>query len=62
VRGGEGAWLRIMKFVPAENKIYVSTFSPTRDAFLNDPENMFELHYDMSEAATRDVEGRGVGP
>jgi len=46
--GRAGSWLRVMKLVPGENKIYVSTYSPNFDAFLNDSENEFVLDYNMS--------------
>ncbi len=48
--GGEG-WLRVMKFVPAENKIYVTTYSPLLDKYMTDPENSFVLDYAMSQAS-----------
>jgi hypothetical protein len=44
--GGNG-WLRIMKFVPAENKILVSTYSPTLKRHATDGQNQFELEYSM---------------
>ncbi|MBN2270186.1 MAG: tandem-95 repeat protein [Sedimentisphaerales bacterium] len=40
--GGDG-WLRKMRFVPAENKIYVDTYSPWRDESENDADSQFEL-------------------
>jgi len=40
--GGNG-WLRIMKFIPAEDKIVVTTFSPTLNDHLSDPDNEFEI-------------------
>ncbi len=42
--GGNG-WLRIMKFVPAEDKIVVTTFSPTLNEYRSDPDNEFEIQY-----------------
>lgn len=45
-KGGNG-WLRIMKFVPAEDKIVVTTYSPVTKEYSNDPENQFELDYPM---------------
>ncbi len=40
--GGDG-WLRTMRFVPAENKIYVETYSPYRDEYETDADSKFEL-------------------
>ncbi len=45
--GGNG-WLRIMKFVPRENKIEVRTYSPWLDKFAGDEQNQFDLVYRMS--------------
>ena len=45
--GGNG-WLRIMKFVPKENKIYVKTYSPTLNEFNDDPQHTFTLDYLMN--------------
>jgi hypothetical protein len=44
--GGDG-WLRIMEFVPEENKILVSTYSPFLDEYAEDEQNKFELEYEM---------------
>ncbi len=44
--GGDG-WLRIMTFEPAQNEIEVSTYSPTKDQFENDPDSRLTLSYDM---------------
>ena len=48
--GGDG-WLRYMTFKPAENKIYVYTFSPTLDSglgqFETDANSQFVLDYNM---------------
>jgi hypothetical protein len=52
-QGGDG-WLRIMKFVPSENTIYVKTYSPYLDNYwpykdnLPDPAHQFQLYYPMS--------------
>jgi len=46
--GGNG-WLRIMKFVPSENTIYVKTYSPYLDQYDNDSASQFELYYPMGE-------------
>ena len=45
--GGNG-WLRIMEFVPSENKIYVRTYSPYLDQYDNDSNSQFELFYPMN--------------
>jgi len=44
--GGNG-WLRTMKFIPAENKIEVKTYSPYLDTYMQDSDNQFKLHYNM---------------
>ncbi len=53
--GGDG-WLRIMTFKPAENKIYVYTFSPTLDApagrFETDANSQFVLDLDLQGGGT----------
>ncbi|MGD8307367.1 MAG: metallophosphoesterase [Ignavibacteria bacterium] len=46
--GGDG-WLRVMKFSPSDNKIYVKTYSPTRDAFRTSQSSQFELDFDFPE-------------
>jgi len=45
--GGDG-WLRLLVFSPAENRIVVRTYSPTRDEFLTDWRHEFALPYVMS--------------
>jgi hypothetical protein len=42
--GGNG-YLRIMRFVPSENKIYVRTYSPYLDQYETDSDSQFELTY-----------------
>jgi hypothetical protein len=44
--GGDG-WLRIMRFSPTNNKIYVKTYSPTLDDFKTGSDSQFELNYDF---------------
>ena len=44
--GGDG-WLRTLRFEPAENKIYVESYSPTLDQHNTVP--AFSLDYDMSD-------------
>lgn len=46
--GGNG-FLRILKFSPAEDKIYVSTYSPYLDSYETDSDSQFELYFGMSE-------------
>jgi hypothetical protein len=49
-----GGWLRIMKFIPAENRVEVSTYSTMSNKYRldkdgkPDPESMFDLEYDMT--------------
>ena len=45
--GGNG-WLRIMTFVPQEDRIEVRTYSPWLDEFANDKQNRFDLVYPMT--------------
>ncbi|MFC1679938.1 Ig-like domain-containing protein, partial [Elusimicrobiota bacterium] len=40
--GGNG-FLRIMEFAPDEKTVYVRTYSPSRDVFKEDPENLFSI-------------------
>jgi hypothetical protein len=44
--GGEG-WLRILRFVPAENKVYVQTYSPWLGRFETDADSEFTLDFPM---------------
>ncbi|MDQ7781004.1 MAG: metallophosphoesterase, partial [Planctomycetota bacterium] len=44
--GGDG-WLRIMKFLPSEDRIVVSTYSPLTKQHATDEENDFRLEYEM---------------
>jgi hypothetical protein len=57
--GGNG-WLRVMKFVPSENTIYVRTYSPYLDQYMTSPDSQFELSYPMN--ATVVIAGRGISP
>ena len=45
--GGNG-WLRIMRFVPEENKIYVETYSPWLDQYETDADSQFTLDFTMN--------------
>ena len=47
--GGDG-WLRILRFVPSEDKIHVKAYSPLLDETNEDPEHTFTLDYQMSPA------------
>jgi hypothetical protein len=47
--GGEG-WLRILRFVPAEDKVYVQTYSPWLNRFETDANSEFVLDFDMGGA------------
>jgi hypothetical protein len=44
--GGNG-WLRVLTFSPDENKINVTTYSPTLDQYETDSDSQFSLNYDM---------------
>jgi hypothetical protein len=46
-KGGLG-WLRTMKFVPAENKIYVDAFSPLLKEHNSDPKHTHTIDLDFS--------------
>jgi hypothetical protein len=56
--GGDGL-LRIMKFVPSENTIYVRTYSPYLDQYWTDSANQFDLFYPMSATPAN---GGGISP
>ena len=47
--GGDG-WLRSLQFVPAENKIYIKTYSPLLDKQNMDAKETFTVDYDMTPA------------
>src|SRR6185295_11388180 len=47
--GGEG-WLRILRFVPGEDKVYVQTYSPWLNRFESDADSEFTLDYPMGGA------------
>lgn len=46
--GGDG-WLRTMKFVPAENKIYVTAYSPLLKEYNNDPKHTHTIDLDFAK-------------
>ena len=45
--GGDG-WLRTLRFVPAENKIYVKAYSPLLKETKEDAKHTFTLDYEMT--------------
>jgi len=45
--GGNG-WLRILEFHPAEDKIYIKTFSPYLNSYEIDADSQFTIYYDMT--------------
>ncbi len=47
--GGEG-WLRILRFVPAENKAYIQTYSPWLNRFESDADSEFTIDFPMGGA------------
>ncbi len=51
--GGNG-YLRIMKFVPSENMIYVSTYSPYLGSYMTENTSQFELYYPMNPTVATD--------
>ena len=46
--GGDG-WLRTMKFVPAENKIHVTAYSPLLKEYNNDPKHTHTIDLDFAK-------------
>jgi hypothetical protein len=50
--GGDG-WLRSLKFVPAENKIHVRTYSPVLKQDNMDVKETFSLDYEMRTVKTK---------
>jgi fibronectin type 3 domain-containing protein len=50
VGGQQSGYLRILRFSPANNKIYVTTYSPNHSTSLTDAANQFELPYIMASA------------
>jgi hypothetical protein len=49
--GGEG-WLRILRFVPSDNKVYVQTYSPWLNRFETDADSEFTLDFPMGGTFT----------
>jgi len=52
--GGNG-WLRIMRFEPAENTVYVETYSPYLAQYETDPDSEFTLDFPMVEFTVIDA-------
>ena len=52
--GGNG-YLRIMEFRPGENKIYISTYSPSLDQFESDSNSEFVINYDMGSESFQEI-------
>jgi len=52
--GGNG-FLRIMEFRPAENKIHVSTYSPSLNQFETDSNSEFVIDYDMGSESYQEI-------
>jgi hypothetical protein len=48
--GGNG-YLRLLRFSPANNKIYVKTYSPSLNQFETDADSQFEMDYAMGSGA-----------
>ena len=46
--GGDG-WLRVLRFVPSENKIRIRAYSPLLDKENNEPAHSFEIDYEMDK-------------
>ncbi len=46
--GGNG-WLRVMKFIPSENKVDVTTYSPSLNQFQVDANSQFSISYQMTK-------------
>jgi len=45
--GGQG-WLRVMRFVPADNTVYVHTYSPHLNSYQTDADSAFRLDFPMN--------------
>ncbi len=45
--GGQG-WMRLLRFIPSEDRIEVATYSPWLDEVAIDGQNLFDLPYEMS--------------
>lgn len=49
-QAGGGDKIRLLKFVPEIDSIYISTYSPSHNTFLSNPENEFAIFYDMESS------------
>ena len=49
---GLNGHIRLMKFAPDEDTVYVTTYSPFLDSFMTDDRNEFSFYYDMDVMAT----------
>ncbi len=47
LKNGGNGWLRTLRFVPAENKIHVTAYSPLLDETNEDPKHTLVLDYEM---------------
>jgi len=54
--GGNG-YMRILRFSPANNKIYATTYSPYIDAYITTSPDQMEMAYDMSESSPFELIG-----
>lgn len=53
---GLNGHIRILKFIPEKDSVYVTTYSPLYRTFLTDPDNQFAFYFDMvAEPAENDV-------
>jgi len=54
--GGDG-YLRILRFSPADNKIYATTYSPYQNAYIESYPDEMEMEYEMTESAPFELIG-----
>jgi hypothetical protein len=63
--GGNG-WLRIMRFVPSEDMVYVETYSPYLNQYETDSDSQFSIHLvmgavdDVDNVANSDISVKGT--
>jgi len=57
--GGNG-WLRILRFSPVEDKIYVKTYSPYLNSYETDSDSEFTLDYNMTSSSSTEPTLIGV--
>jgi len=55
LKNGGNGWLRWLKFVPSQNKIYIEAYSPVLDKFNLDPKHTLSIDYKMT--GTRKAKG-----